>query len=95
MASDDQNPTQQDPTGQREVTTLVPADRVEQFEAFARRFLAIAEYRDRVHEAGEQLRRAGVEPRRGRGRHKRHGRTGRGRCARRAEGVAPEPGPVV
>jgi len=97
MASEDQNPQQQpapDATVLREVTVAVPEHLVEQFEAFTRRFIAIAKYREAVGAADEELRTAGVEPerfgpgRRGRrGRRHGKGRHGHGRCGHRSDAV--------
>jgi hypothetical protein len=59
--STEQTPTpEQDPqpTGQRSITVTVPEDRVEQFQAFYERFLAISERRAR-HGSKRRGRRGG------------------------------------
>lgn len=68
--STEQKPTpEQDPqpTGKREITVSVPEDRVEQFQAFYERFLAISE-RKRRHGAEGR----GPRGRGHRGGHRRH-----------------------
>jgi hypothetical protein len=49
MSTEQTSTPEQDPqpTGLREITVSVPEDRVEQFEAFYKRFLAISEGKDR------------------------------------------------
>lgn len=107
--STEQTPTpEQDPqtTGQREITVLVPEDRVEQFQAFYERFLAVSERRH--HRGGGRPAARGRGRRGGYRRHHirramfhlamaEHGPgSGERHCrGRRAEEPAPDPAPAA